>query len=663
VNGIAGLRNVAGTVEFLDAAGAPRLRMTAPWGADASAKRFTPVVSIAGCAYDTNPAAPWDRPVTAPGADHCDITVRWPATGLEYPLVVDPSWTTTANMAQARSRFAAGVFANGKVIVAGGETAFYTEPARDTAIASVELFDATSGTWADGMPLTTARAYAMGTITANDEFLITAGSNVADFGYDTDRGTDTAKATFEVYASTGIRARTANLRRARIRHRVARIGNDVLIAGGGTYATAYSGADTEILAQAALTTMAGPAIAYPVANFVLAPLPGGRLLVAGGGAGAVCPSSTYEPGTGFVTRQNLSDVMPFANCSVEGISWAALSDGRVIITGGGNQAAVAPARYAAIFDPVTNLWSTAAAPPVRYYAEGGSGMLIPTLAGGALSPHVAAAISWNSVTNLWTAGPVLTRDHHSGASLRLSDKRWLVVGGDSANFAAGGFPAANNPANNVSEILGCATSAECATGTEYFRSAQQPVCNRNSGPDVGRCDACNSHAILPNAKPLECDSAKPVCGGTGECVVKLANSVLLAQPAPVAPFADGKCTPAAGIALCASRVCSPKDDKCGIPDGDPAINADAIATNDIAVCRTPNIRPDGKCGPTLAPPTPTPTVPPAPTKPPTVYAVEGGGCDCQVVGSSSTSPVGRLAAGGMAISALLLAIRRKRAPS
>ena len=100
--GAAGLRLVGGTLEVLDAAGTPRLRVAPPYivGADGASTDAT--LAVTGCAVDTNPAPPWGRAVTAPGARVCQVKVSWPGSGVAYPAILDPRWTTTGSMGTAR---------------------------------------------------------------------------------------------------------------------------------------------------------------------------------------------------------------------------------------------------------------------------------------------------------------------------------------------------------------------------------------------------------------------------------------------------------------------------------------------------------------------------------------------------------------------------------
>ena len=86
--GVAGIRMVSRTVEFLDVAGTPRLRMAPPYVVGADGAQRGASVEVSGCAYDVDPRGPWGRAVVPPGARNCAVRVAW--RGAPYPALVDP---------------------------------------------------------------------------------------------------------------------------------------------------------------------------------------------------------------------------------------------------------------------------------------------------------------------------------------------------------------------------------------------------------------------------------------------------------------------------------------------------------------------------------------------------------------------------------------------
>ncbi len=138
--GAAALRLVANTLEVLDAGGAPRLRVAPPFIVGSDGTRTDATLAVSGCAVDTDPSAPWGRPVTAPGASTCTVTVSWPSSGVSYPAILDPRWTSTGSMGTARYEHTLTLLSTGKVLAVGGRSSTGSM----TALATAELYDRTT---------------------------------------------------------------------------------------------------------------------------------------------------------------------------------------------------------------------------------------------------------------------------------------------------------------------------------------------------------------------------------------------------------------------------------------------------------------------------------------------------------------------------------------
>jgi hypothetical protein len=167
--GVAGLRLVSNTLEFLDGHGVPRLRVAPPYLIGADGREHDARLAVEGCAVDANPAAPDHRPVTAPGAAACTVVVSWNGAEVAYPAVLDPSWTTTGSMATARYYHVTNVLSSGKVLAAGG--------LGSAPLASAELYDPATGTWAATGSLATARQLSSSNVLGNGKVLVAAGYN------------------------------------------------------------------------------------------------------------------------------------------------------------------------------------------------------------------------------------------------------------------------------------------------------------------------------------------------------------------------------------------------------------------------------------------------------------------------------------------------------
>ncbi|MHB8873629.1 MAG: hypothetical protein ACYC8T_08075 [Myxococcaceae bacterium] len=150
---VAGLRLVADTLELLDARGDPRLRMSPPVLRGARGRTLQAAVSVEGCALDESSVAPWGRPVVAPGARRCQVRISWEAGDDFYPAVLDPVWTTTGDLAVGRFGHSMVKLASvGLMLTCGGYDVAVT------AMAGCELYNEVTGTWAATGAMPRARA-------------------------------------------------------------------------------------------------------------------------------------------------------------------------------------------------------------------------------------------------------------------------------------------------------------------------------------------------------------------------------------------------------------------------------------------------------------------------------------------------------------------------
>lgn len=151
LSGVAGLRLVGGVLEFLDAQGAPRWRVRAPFAVDSLKQKLPLSVALEGCHADTSEEPPWRRPVTAPGSDTCVLRLGFDAQA-RFPVWVDPEWTTTESMAVPRARFIS--FRTQTPVglsVAGGVDD------QGNPLGSTESFDVETRSWSVLEPLRGAR--------------------------------------------------------------------------------------------------------------------------------------------------------------------------------------------------------------------------------------------------------------------------------------------------------------------------------------------------------------------------------------------------------------------------------------------------------------------------------------------------------------------------
>lgn len=174
-------------------------------------------VLVAGNGINNNPVAPpypFPNDLITANAELYD-----PATG---------SWSAINSMTTARCSATATLLPNGKVLVAGGVTAF-----SGTYTASAELFDPVTGIWSSGS-MASSRASHTATLLSTGKVLIAGGANAAGT-INTVELYDPALATWTA---------TGNMVSARSSHTATLLPNGkVLVAGGavggvGTVATA-----------------------------------------------------------------------------------------------------------------------------------------------------------------------------------------------------------------------------------------------------------------------------------------------------------------------------------------------------------------------------------------------------------------------------------------
>lgn len=157
-SGVAAVRLSGRTIELLDTNGVPRLRMAPPVLVDDDCVTVPVDVAVTGCQVDTSPSDPRRKPHPAPAATSCRVALTWPSQKVKYPIALDPSWSSAASMASARAYHSAiRLPGSDRVLVSGGLGA-----GPYNVLASTEVYDPDTDTWASYGTLGTARyAHAM----------------------------------------------------------------------------------------------------------------------------------------------------------------------------------------------------------------------------------------------------------------------------------------------------------------------------------------------------------------------------------------------------------------------------------------------------------------------------------------------------------------------
>ena len=255
------------------------------------------------------------------------------------------SWSATASMGSARASHTATLLPDGHVLVVGGggEAEPMEGPARS---ATAELYDPSTGTWSPTGSMTEPRGNFSATLLPDGTVLVAGGSpnyREAEL-YDPIRGEWTA---------------TGSMAEGRMAHSATLLlDGTVLVAGGCACSEPPPTASAELYhpttgAWAATGSMADGRMAHAATL-----LAGGSVLVAADGLFDDKPASTelYDASAG---RWTSNGEMAFG--SVDS-STTLLSGGRVLVSGGYDRKRVlgsepAPLASVEVFDPATGRWT------------------------------------------------------------------------------------------------------------------------------------------------------------------------------------------------------------------------------------------------------------------------------------------------------------------
>jgi hypothetical protein len=258
------------------------------------------------------------------------------------------SFSPTGSMGAARYAAVAAPLKDGRVLVAGG---YYDDAGGDHYLASAEVFNpATNSFSSAGIgTMGTARRGAVAAPLPDGRVLVAGG----DY-YD---GGDHYLASAEVFnPATNAFSPVGDMGIARVRAVAAPLPDGrVLVAGGNDGTTRLSSAEVFNPATNAFTPVND--MATDRARAAAAPLPDGRVLIAGGTSGAPLSSAAvFDPATNSFSSAGLGAM----GTARQAPAAAPLPDGRVLVSGG--VYVEGPGGYlssAEVFDPATSSFSSA----------------------------------------------------------------------------------------------------------------------------------------------------------------------------------------------------------------------------------------------------------------------------------------------------------------
>ncbi|MEO8035872.1 MAG: kelch repeat-containing protein, partial [Acidobacteriota bacterium] len=402
--GIASIVLDSGVVRFMPKvteAPAPSLRIDRPWVIDATGQRS-----------ESN--AHWSL---IGGAMPQTIRLTVSVDQLSYPVLVDPSFSTTGSMGIARNFHTATLLPNGKVLIAGGDNGFATN--------SAELYDPATGIFTATGSMMTARVYHSATLLPNGNVLVAG-------GYDPTLRTTFASA--EVYnPATGTFSPAGNLTGARSFQTATLLkSGKVLLAGGSDDVGTLPSAelyDPAVGVGGTFTATASLATARYTHTATL--LPDGKVLIAGGiGSTWLLSAEVFDPAGGmngsFSSAGNMAAARAYHTATL-------LPNGKVLIAAGVGIAA-AQLTSAELYTPSSN--SFGGTGPLSTARERHTATLLPNgkvlIAGGMGVSYSTSAELYDpaGAGTFSDTGSILTRSEHT-ATL-LPSGRILLAGGQNS---------------------------------------------------------------------------------------------------------------------------------------------------------------------------------------------------------------------------------------
>ena len=582
---VAGLRLVTNTLEFLDAAGVPRLRVAPPYIVDAAKNVHDASIAIEGCRYDTHPAAPQDRAVVPPGASHCAVHVTWSGASIAYPAIVDPSWSYTHPMVRARTNHASALLPNGQVLIYGG----ILKSRIQSLLSTCELYDPVTDVFTEGAQLPIYATDATATSLASGKVLIVAGDTSSN-----------PPAAYLYNASTGVFDETGGPpAHGRVRHSATRLHDGrVLVAGGHDLANGTSLGDGEIFDPAGIngrgsfTTVSMSTREYPQSTL----LTDGRVLITGGEDATqltIPTAEIFDPkavqGAGIVVATGAMTIPRTSHT-------ASPLPGNKALVCGGTSTTGDPVDSCEIFDPTANsnigafavTTFTLSVPRARHSATtliSGEILLVSGsttgLASLASSEIYDPAASANA--GLLLAGPPLQsgRPGHSATLLASGDV--LVTGGETG-APADSLNTAERMKLSVAGVT-CTLESECVSG-----SCNNGVCCATTCE--GTCKRClpgtGACVTVTSTDDSDTCTGPNTCSATGECKGKNAGPCKVASDCASNFCVDGVCCDSACDGQCEACDIAIKPGTCGAISATPHGSRPACAIGSVCDGQTRN---------------------------------------------------------------------------
>jgi N-acetylneuraminic acid mutarotase len=362
---------------------------------------------------------------------------------LDSAELYDPgtgSWSTTGPMTSARADSTATLLADGTVLVAGGLGYTNCKPAGcdHRQLASAELYDPGTGSWAAISNMLDGRVGHTATLLRDGKVLVAGGFDGAG-----------PLRTAELYdPANGSWTATPDMRVSRVFFTATLLlDGRVLVAGDSKIALLYDpGSETPPPPTARVT--AAPtlrAASWTATGKMITPredhtatlLRDGKVLVAGGAAGVpgmggteIASAELYDPASGTWTAiGSMIDARAYHTATL-------LGDGRVLVAGGyccyNPDAGAEALASAELYDPASGTWTATGSMLTPH--GGGTATLLPDgkvlVSGGHGTSRVTTSAElYDPASGTWTATGSMLTPHGGGTATLLPDGRVLMAGG------------------------------------------------------------------------------------------------------------------------------------------------------------------------------------------------------------------------------------------
>ena len=371
------------------------------------------------------------------------------ANAVTYVRPGGGTWTSTGQCPE-RCDGPAVLLRDGRVLIEGGHTNAVYQDRADTTPAA-ELYDPASGRWTPTAPMHMPRLQHTATVLRDGRVLVVGGW--------TKPGSDQMTASAEIYdPATGRWTLTGSMHAPRFDFAAVLLpGGRVLVAGGGSSGW-YVSTTAELYDPATGRWSETGSMHGPRIHATLLLLRTGKVLVIGNG-GNDPSAELYDPGTGRWTETGGLEV-PRSR-----VTATVLQDGRVLVAGGrylpDTPAAAAPYSFAEIYDPTTGSWRPTG--PMVFARVNHAAVVLPdgrvVVVGGAnltmrycppCDPMSDVEI-YDPAASVWSVVTPMHEARGNPTAVLLADGGVLVTGEDGASET---FHAALTPAEAAASSTG-----------------------------------------------------------------------------------------------------------------------------------------------------------------------------------------------------------------